>query len=252
MRALLTNDDGINAPGLHALWREVRKVAEVVVVAPATEQSAVGHAITLSYPLRIEEVRKDGTIYGYAVNGTPADCVKIAVSTFLKKTPDIVISGINLGPNTGTNVIYSGTVSAATEGTILGIPSMAISLTTFANPYYGYAAKLAGELAAAVHAYGLPESTLLSVNVPNVREKDIAGIRITRQGKSKFKEFFDKRVDPKGGTYYWLAGDMEEGDESEDSDHAAIRDNFVSITPLHYDMTNERAIEEIKSWKLEK
>ena len=131
MRVLLTNDDGINAQGLHALWREVRKAAEVVVVAPATEQSAVGHAITLSYPLRIEEVRKDGSIYGYAVNGTPADCVKIAVSTFLEKTPDIVISGINIGPNTGTNVIYSGTVSAATEGTILGIPSMAISLTTF-------------------------------------------------------------------------------------------------------------------------
>ena len=135
---------------------------------------------------------------------------------------------------------------------MLGIPSMAISLTTFTNPYYGYAAKLAGKLAAAVHGHGLPESTLLSVNVPNVREKDIAGIRITRQGKSKFKEFFDKRVDPKGGTYYWLAGNMEEGDESEDSDHAAVRDNFVSITPLHYDMTNESAIEEIRSWKLDK
>ena len=252
MRILLTNDDGINSPGLHALWREVRKVAEVVIVAPATEQSAVGHAITLSYPLRIEEVRKDGSIYGYAVNGTPADCVKIAVSTFLKETPDIVISGINLGPNTGTNVIYSGTVSAATEGTILGIPSVAISLTTFTDPYYGYAAKLACTLAAAVHEHGLPESTLLSVNVPNVREKDIAGIRITRQGKSKFKEFFDKRIDPKGGTYYWLAGEMVDADESADSDHAAVRENFVSITPLHYDMTNERAIEEIRSWKLDK
>lgn len=251
MRVLLTNDDGINAPGLHALWKEIRKVAEVVIVAPATEQSAVGHAITLSCPLRIEEVRKDGHVYGYAVNGTPADCVKIAVSAFLEETPEIVISGINLGPNTGTNVIYSGTVSAATEGTILGIPSMAVSLTTFTNPHYGYAAKLACRLAGAVHEHGLPERTLLSVNVPNVREEEIRGIRITRQGISKFKEFFDKRVDPKGGTYYWLAGDMEEGDESEDSDHAAVKENYVSITPLHYDMTKEDAIEEIRSWKLD-
>ncbi|MDP8246703.1 MAG: 5'/3'-nucleotidase SurE [Candidatus Tritonobacter lacicola] len=250
MRVLLTNDDGINSPGLHALWERVREVADVVVVAPATEQSAVGHAITLSSPLRIEEVRRDGSVYGYAVNGTPADCVKIAISTFLKETPDIVVSGINLGPNTGTNVIYSGTVSAATEGTILGIPSMAVSLTTFTDPHYDYAAKLAGRLVTAIHEHGLPDSTLLNVNVPNVTEDKIAGIRITRQGKSKFKEFFDKRIDPKGGTYYWLAGDMVDADKSDDCDHAAIRSNFVSITPLHYDMTNAGAIEEIQSWNL--
>ncbi len=252
MKVLLTNDDGINAAGLHALWERVREIAEVTIVAPATEQSAVGHAITLSSPLRVEEVKRDGDIYGYAVTGTPADCVKFAVSTFLKVAPDIVLSGINLGPNTGTNVIYSGTVSAATEGTILGIPSIAISLTTFVDPHFDYAAKLACKLVSAVHEHGLPDSTLLNVNVPNVMEEEIAGIRITRQGKSKFKEFFDKRIDPKGGTYYWLAGNMVEANESEDCDYTATKNNFVSITPLHYDMTNAGAIEEIRSWKLKK
>ncbi len=168
MKILLTNDDGINAKGLTTLRESIKEIADVIVVAPETEQSAVGHAITLSDPLRVREVDRNGEFIGYAVNGTPADCVKIAVRAILKDPPDMIVSGINLGANIATNVIYSGTVSAATEGTILGIPSIAISLATFVNPDFSFAANFAKRLALATHENGLPDGTLLNVNVPNV------------------------------------------------------------------------------------
>jgi len=180
LRILLTNDDGINAPGLYALYKEMKKHGKVYIVAPDSEKSAVGHAITLSDPLRVENFYKNGEFYGYAVNGTPSDCVKIAYWA-LEITPDILISGINLGSNTGINIIYSGTVSAATEGMFLNIPSFAISLTTFTNPDFTIAARFAARLSKIILKHGLPKGTLLNVNVPAVESEDqIAGVMITR------------------------------------------------------------------------
>ena len=183
LKILLTNDDGINAPGLYALYKEMRKLGEVSVVAPDSEKSAVGHAITLSDPLRVSNFYKNNDFFGYAVNGTPADCVKLAYWA-LDIKPDLLISGINLGSNTGINIIYSGTVSAATEGVFLNIPSFAISLTTFLNPNFSIAAKFAKKLSKQILKNGLPEGTLLNVNVPALEnESNLNGVEITTQGK---------------------------------------------------------------------
>ncbi|MFQ5823142.1 MAG: 5'/3'-nucleotidase SurE [bacterium] len=248
LKILLTNDDGINAPGLAALYQQMKEIGEVIVVAPESEKSAVGHAITLSDPLRVWNFEKNGEIFGYAVNGTPADCVKIAYGALLQQKPDLVISGINLGTNTGINVIYSGTVSAATEGTILGVPSFAISLTTYKNPDFTYAAKFARNLSQVILEKGLPKGTFLNVNIPPIKEAEIKGIVITRQGRANYKEKFDKRVDPQNRVYYWLTGTKVQLEEDSDVDDRAILENKVSITPFHYDLTNYDFIDELKTW----
>lgn len=250
MRILLTNDDGINAPGLYALFQEMQKEGEVWVVAPDSEKSAVGHAITLSDPLRVTKFYKNGDFYGYAVNGTPADCVKIAYWA-LDIRPDILISGINLGANTGINIIYSGTVSAATEGMFLNIPSFAISLTTFVNPDFSIAAKFARKLAKLILNHELPEGTLLNVNVPAVKSTDeIEGIEITRQGKAKYLEVFDKRIDPHNKTYYWLTGQKMELEEDNHVDDRAVLNKKISITPIQFDLTDYKMIKEMRKWDL--
>lgn len=250
MKILLTNDDGINARGLLELWNGIKEIADVIVVAPENEQSAVGHAITLSDPLRVREVERNGGFFGYAVNGTPADCVKIAVRAILKDPPDMVVSGVNLGANIATNIIYSGTVSAATEGIILGIPSIAVSLATFINPDFTAAVSFAKRLAGIVHEKGLPEGTLLNVNVPNLPHDEIRGIAFTRQGSSRFREEFDKRTDPRGHIYYWQGGEMIFDDEDKDADSGVIRNNMVSVTPIHYDLTDYKFLEELRKWKV--
>jgi 5'-nucleotidase len=250
MRILLTNDDGINAPGLAAVHKELKKIGDVTIVAPDSEKSAVGHAITIADPLRVWNFEKNGEFFGYAIKGTPADCVKIAYWALLEKKPEIVVSGINLGSNSGMNVIYSGTVSAATEGTILNIPSFAISLSTFTNPDFTYAAKFAAKLANTVYKRGLPQGTFLNVNVPPAREEDIEGVAITRQGKAAYMEHFDKRVDPANRVYYWLTGAKVKIEEDINVDDFAILKNHVSITPIHYDLTNYRYLDELKSWQI--
>lgn len=249
MKILLTNDDGINAPGIDALYREVRKVGEVSIVAPETEQSAMGHAITPYDPLRIRKNYRGGCLYGYAINGTPADCVKLGAAAIFKEPPDIIISGINLGPNLGVDIIYSGTVSAATEGTILGIPSLAISLATRHEPDYSFAAAFASALCLRVKKKGLPAGMLLNVNIPAVSFDRIKGVKITRQGKARFKDTFEKRTDPRGNTYYWLTGhNIKEEDKG--SDRQAVRENYVSITPLHFDFTSYPHICWLKEWDI--
>jgi len=248
MKILLTNDDGINAPGLSALHKEMKKHGEVFVVAPDSEQSAVGHAITLSDPLRVVDFKKNDKFFGYAVNGTPADCVKIAYWALGIK-PDILISGINLGSNTGINIIYSGTVSAATEGMFLDIPSFAISLTTFVKPKFDVAAKFAGKLSKIVLKNRLPKGTLLNVNVPAVDSEDeIQGVQITRQGCAMYQEEFDKRVDPHRRVYYWLTGQKVELETDPDVDDRAILNNKISITPVHFDLTNYSFLDDLKGW----
>jgi len=247
---LLTNDDGINARGLSVLNGEIVKIAEALIVAPDSERSATGHAITLTEPLRADKVYKDGDFYGYAVNGTPADCVKVAVKALLDRPPDLVVSGINLGPNTGINVIYSGTVSAATEAAIMGLKAIAISLGTFVNPEYSAAARFARILAGKVLSRSLPPTCLLNVNIPAVKEDEINGVKITRQGTDKFREVLEKRKDLRGRDYYWLGGDFEYGGEGEDSDSAAVSRNFISITPLHYDMTDHAFVDQLREWDI--
>lgn len=238
MKILLTNDDGINADGLFALYEALSKIGNVTVVAPASEQSAVGHAITIADPLRVKEVKRDGTFFGYAVNGTPADCVKLAVSTLMDKKPDIVVSGINLGPNTGINVLYSGTLSGATEGAIFGIPSFGISLATFVDPDYSYAANFAADLANKIRNMNVPKGTLFNINVPAIGKEKIKGLRYTFQSKIAIADRFDKRKDPADRTYYWLTGDFSDIDGEEGSDANAIHDGYVSVTPIHIDMTD--------------
>lgn len=245
MKILITNDDGIGSPGIAALTAAIKDIAEVVIVAPETEQSAVGHAITVSFPLRVTELGKGY----YAVRGTPADCVKVAVKELLQDLPDMVISGINLGPNTGTHIIYSGTVSAATEATILGIPSFAISLGTYINPDFSFAAGFAKRLALLIRENGLPKGVLLNVNIPAVPEEKIKGVRITQQGETKFIGALEKRVDPRGKTYYWLTPEIVEVHGGPDFDTIALRNNEISITPLHFDMTAKESLSEFSKWK---
>jgi 5'-nucleotidase len=251
LHILISNDDGIDAPGIFALAREIKTFADVTVVAPDKQQSAVGHAITMNYPLRAVPFNKNGSFFGYAVEGTPADAVKLGVRALLKSRPDMVISGINHGSNTAINIIYSGTVSAATEGTVLGIPSIAVSLTTYADPDFSYAAKFAGRLARLVAERGLPDGTLLNVNVPPLPESEIAGIKITRQGKSTWEDMFDVRRDPANREYFWLKGRLNVTDVDPDVDQIAIQNKYVSVTPIHYDLTDGAMLEKMREWQID-
>jgi 5'-nucleotidase len=222
------------------------------VVAPDAERSAVGHAITTLTPLRIKQFEHAGERIGYAINGTPADCVKIALGSILKdQPPDVVVSGINLGPNTATNVIYSGTVSAATEARILGIPSLAVSLDTFHDPRWDYAARVGRRIATEVLERGLPPKVLLNVNVPHLPAEQIKGIKVTRQGDSAYVEDFTVREDPRGQPYLWLAGSYLMQDVDPATDACALRDGYVSVTPITFDLTAHKLLHEFEEWPLD-
>jgi 5'-nucleotidase len=251
LKILVSNDDGIDAPGLYALVQEMKKIGEVTVVAPDKQQSAVGHAITMNYPLRIKEFKKNGK-FGYSVQGTPADCIKLAVKKILKCEPDLVVSGVNHGSNTAISIIYSGTVSAATEGTILGIPSFAVSVTTYAPVDFRYPAQFARKLGLMVNKHGLPVGTLLNVNIPPLKPKDIKGVRVTRQGKAIWNDTFDLRRDPNDREYYWLTGGLENVDKDITYDEAAVRNDYISITPIQYDLTDNKTFDTMKKWGVEK
>ncbi|MCB0284218.1 MAG: 5'/3'-nucleotidase SurE [Calditrichaeota bacterium] len=247
---LITNDDGIHAPGIYALAKAAKKIGNVTIVAPLAEKSAVGHAITVSDPLRVSKIDRNESFFGYAVNGTPADCVKIAVKCILEKIPDIIISGINQGSNTATNVIYSGTVSAAAEGVIIGIPSIAVSLTSFTNTDFSYAAKVACQIASEVLEKGLPPRTLLNINVPALPENEIKDVMPARQGMGRYEEVFDKRLDPFNRTYYWMAGKRMILDKEENVDDVVVMQNKVAVTPIQYDLTHHEFLKELSKWKL--
>lgn len=248
MRYLLTNDDGIYARGLSALYEELSRDADCLIVAPEVEQSAVGHAITISRPLMVRRAEKNGRFRGYAVAGTPADCVKIGIRELSDRPIDLVVSGINKGANVGVNVLYSGTVSAATEGVILGVPSLAVSLDTHREADFSVAARFARKIAAFMIEKGPFINTVLNVNVPALPEAEIKGIAVTRQGQNMPMETFDKRTDPRENTYYWLAGETQcPGTEEPDSDAGALHRGMISITPLHYDLTRHDALADLKS-----
>ena len=238
-KILITNDDGIFAPGIYALWEAMQEVGQTTVVAPDTEQSAVGHAITLSDPLRVEGIHRTGGFEGFAVSGTPADCAKIAIRSLMDKKPDVLVSGINRGANLGNNIIYSGTVSAATEGTMLGIPSVAISINSFNSDEFRGAKETAIKVVHYLINNTLPSGTLLNVNVPYCPPEEIKGIKVTRQGNQYFQDDFDQRKDPRGRTYYWMKGKIVDDDQELYYDSKAVCDGYVSITPIHFQMTNE-------------
>src|SRR5512136_1096249 len=246
MRFLLTNDDGIYAKGLSALYQELSKDADCLIVAPEVEQSAVGHAITLFRPLMVRRARKYGQFLGYAVTGTPADCVKIGIKELSDKPVDLVVSGINAGANVGINVIYSGTVSAATEGIIMGIPSMAISLDTHRNADFSFAARFARKMAAFMLKDNPLKNVALNVNIPAVPEEEIRGVVVAKQSRARLIESLEKRVDPIDNIYYWLAGETRLSDGEEvDSDACALRHRMISITPIYYDLTRHDVLAEL-------
>lgn len=250
MEILITNDDGIYAEGIYALATALKKAGNVTVVAPDTQRSAVGHAITITDPLRVTEARRNGKFFGYAASGTPADCVKLGIKSIMKKRPDLVVSGVNLGGNQAYNILYSGTVSGATEGSLLGIPSMAVSLDTFKNPDFGPSADFALKMAKLMARREVPAGTLLNVNVPNLPRKRIKGVRVTNQSLTCFNDWFDKRTDPHGNTYYWMTGDYKPKDADKASDLNALLAGYISVTPIQFDLTNYKFIPELERWGL--
>ncbi len=252
MKILVTNDDGIDSAGIAALVNSLKEIAEVIVVAPHTEQSAVGHGITMKKPLRVIEYYKNGDFFGYAVEGTPADCVKMGMRNIMNESPDLVISGINHGSNTAINIIYSGTVSGAREAAIMDVPSIAISVAKHDVKDFSNATKVAKLMALKVEEHGLPKGTLLNINVPDLPEEQIAGMVVTKQGKSKWDDIYEKRIDPYGKNYYWLIGKMYELDNEIDFDQAAVKQNYISVTPIHFDLTDYESFDEMKKWEIEK
>ena len=245
MKILVTNDDGITSPGLHALARGMRTLGDVWVVAPDRERGAVGHALTLHKPLRISRIARQT----FSVNGTPSDCVNLAIKQLLTAPPALVISGINRGLNLGDDVTYSGTVSAAFEGTILGVPSIAVSQEAEHHYRYQVGVVYAIRVAKAVLRYGLPEETLLNVNIPDCPLRLITGVRVTSLSRRRFEDPIVEKVDPRGRKYYWIAGTRVSWERQKDSDHEAIRRRLVSITPLHLDLTHYAVLEQFRSWE---
>ena len=250
MRALLTNDDGIYAKGIEALYLALNEEHDVTVVAPETEQSAVGHAITWLHPLRITTVRRNGAFFGYALDGTPADCVKIALTELMNPPPDVVISGINMGANVGVNVIYSGTVSAATEAAVFGVPSVAMSIDSFETEDFSAATAFIRRLLPLIEKFGLPQGVSLNVNIPNVPASGVRGVRVTHQGIMKCVESYDRRIDPRNHAYYWLRNAAIITDENPEADSVAIAENYISVTPIHYDLTRYELLDALKKWGL--
>jgi len=242
---LITNDDGIYAPGIAALREAMAELGTLFLIAPAHEQSAVGHAITLSEPLRVQEVHKDGRLFGHSVNGAPADCVKLAMFSLLDRKPDLVVSGVNLGENSGINALYSGTVAAAVEGAICGVPSIAVSLDVADIPDFENASRIARRIARQVLAREGQEQLVLNVNIPALPADKIRGIKTTRQCLTGYEERYERRADPRGGTYYWLYGEVTISSDQADTDVAALRAGYVSVTPLQYDMTDYDLVRKI-------
>ena len=246
---LVTNDDGIMAPGIRHLISFMQDLGEVVVVAPDKGQSGMGHAVTITSPLRLEKLNIDDNHSEYSCSGTPVDCVKIAVNKVLQKKPDLLVSGINHGSNSSINVIYSGTMSAAIEGAMENIPSIGFSLLDYSyDADFLAAEKYIKKIAANVLSKGIPAGTCLNVNIPAVKEKELKGVKICRQSKGNWEEEFDHRQDPRGGDYYWLSGKFKIHENSNETDEWALQNNYISIVPVHFDFTAHSLIQELKNW----
>lgn len=245
MKILLTNDDGIYSDGIYAIYRELKKIGNVDVVAPESEKSSVGHAITLSHPILYKKVTRKGRFFGYGITGTPADCVKFALKVLLKSKPDLIVSGINLGPNDGCSVHYSGTVAGAREGALNGIPSVALSLDTFTDPRFNVAAQFGARAIKQVLGNKIPNGTFLNINIPAVSKSKIKGFRITRQGTKPIHGNFRKRKDPNLKTYYWMTGTPAVIRKDDGSDTYALENNYVTIAPIQCDSTDDKYYEKL-------
>ncbi len=252
MKILLTNDDGIYAPGLAALETELRKLGDVTVVAPATEQSGVGHSITFLKPLVCKEVFEGDRQRGWAVEGSPADCVKIGVFEFFDSPPDLVVSGVNGGLNAGINVLYSGTVAAAIEGAFFGITSVAVSLEFDEHAQYDTAAQYAGQIIRKILASKKDGPQLYNLNIPTVATSNPLGVKVVPMGTNRYGEHFISRTDPRGRTYYWATNDPPPEPTSQETDLTELAKGFITLSPLHYDMTRHDVLEEMKEWTFQK
>ena len=244
-KILLSNDDGIRSEGLKALYQVLSEWADVTVVAPDRERSAVGRALTLHRPLRCEKVDQNW----YAVDGTPTSCVYIGIHAIMKEKPDMVLGGINKGPNLGEDITYSGTVSVAMEGALLGIPAVAFSLATFNDFQWQSAAAWASRIARNVLDKGLPQGCCLNVNIPNLPYHEIKGVKVTKQGKKAYTEKVEERRDPWGRVYYWIGGEEPNWVPEPGTDYWAVKNGFISITPIHLDMTDYKALEILKEYE---
>jgi 5'-nucleotidase len=251
MRILLTNDDGIYAPGLRALRTELLKLGDVVVVAPATEQSAAGHSVTLTAPLVVQEILDDhGGRFGWAIEGRPADCVKLALRELLSEPPDLLVSGLNAGSNAGINVLYSGTVAAAIEGAFFRITSIACSLEyERARPLdFPAAAVLAGRVVAQIVERQPPTGSLFNVNIPDAERGPIRGVRVVPQNTAPYVEGFVRRTDPRGRVYYWLGADFTCPVPLPDTDVTALAEGYITVTPLQFNLTHDERLREQQQW----
>lgn len=251
MYIVITNDDGIQSPGIRALWSELSALADIAVVAPDSERSACSQSITVHHPIRVDEypVAQSG-VTAWSVHGTPTDCIKVALESLLSRTPDLVVSGINAGPNLGTDVLYSGTVSAAIEASLHGVPAIAVSLAA-KNPFdYSEAARCTRQLVEKMlKNASLPQNTLLNVNVPaTTAALPLQGVAITKLGKVSYDNVFEKRRDPRGRTYYWMAGTVQDAGNDPDSDVEAVKAGYVSVTPVHFDLTNYAIMDMVRNW----
>lgn len=251
---LVTNDDGITAPGLRALVKFMKEIGDVIVVAPDSPQSGMGHAITIDSTLYSKKMNVDlenGALAEYSCSGTPADCVKLALQELLDRKPDICVSGINHGSNSSINVIYSGTMSAAIEAGIEGVPAIGFSLCDYSwEADFEQAGNAIKKIVSEALTNGIPEGVVLNVNIPKLEEADIKGIKICRQARANWKEKFDKRTSPMGKDYYWLTGEFELLDKGEDTDEWALANNYISIVPTQFDLTAHHAIQHINNWDL--
>lgn len=251
MNILISNDDGIAANGIRALTEELSQKHNVYVIAPDRERSAAGHSLTLHTPLRVEELEntKNGAKRTWVTTGTPGDCVKIGINAILsdEEQPDVVISGINHGPNLGADILYSGTVSCAMEGAMLGVPSIAVSLASMNADYedFKFTARFVNSLLDKLKEFKFPKKSILNVNVPLLDSDDIVGVAITELGRKMFTDDYEKRVDPRGKVYYWMAGELITESEDAKTDIAAVRNNKISITPVTYEMTKTETIEDL-------
>ncbi len=246
---LVTNDDGIFAPGLRKLISIARLFGEVVVVAPDTAMSGMSHAITVKNPLRLRKVAEEEGYVEYSCNGTPVDSVKLGEKVVIRGKPDLVLSGINHGSNASVNVVYSGTMAAAIEACIDGIPSIGISLLDYSHKAsFNAVDDHIKSIIANVLENGLPDGVCLNVNIPAVERDELKGIKVCRQASGRWVEAFDERIDPHERDYYWLTGVFEDGDADEDTDSWALANNYISVVPIHFDLTAHQAIDKLKKW----
>lgn len=250
MNILLTNDDGIHAPGIYAVHSELKKIGTLTIVAPDSERSSVGHGITLAHPIWYKKINKKGSFFGHGISGTPADCVKFACAVLMKKAPDVVVSGINLGPNDGCSVHYSGTVAGAREAAMMGIPAVAVSLGTFINPDFTVAAKYVKRILKTIPIKDMPKGSFLNINIPAIKESKIKGVMIIPQGLVPIHGTFQKRKDPNLKDYYWLTGKLPTKTKQLKDDTQALSNNYVTITPIHCDSTDYTYLNQLKDIKI--